>query len=73
MFVSIKIQVAEAGICLYDIVNKMGADDLGPVSLRLMTSPLKDIVTHTQKLRTLNVYFVVYGFKILCEISKLPF
>ena len=46
---------------------------LGPVSLRLMMSQFKDIVTHTQKLKTVNAYFAAYGFKILCEISKVPF
>ena len=39
-------------------------------SLRLMTSQLKDIVIHTQKLRTVKCTFAVYGLKILCEISK---
>ena len=46
---------------------------LGPVSLRLMTSQFKDIVTHTQNSKQWNAYFAVYGFKILCEISKVPF
>ena len=41
-------------------------EDFGAVSLRLMTSQFKDIVTHTQKQRTVNAYFAVYGFKILC-------
>ena len=46
----------------------------GLVSLRLMTSQFKYIVTHMQKLKTAKyAYFAVYGFKILCEISKVPF
>ena len=46
---------------------------LGPVSLRLMTSHFKDAVTYTQKHKQLNAYFAVYGLKILCEISNVPF
>ena len=54
--------------------NNYAGDHQGPVSLRLMTSQFKDIVTHMQKKRRQqNAHFAVYGFKILCEISKVPF
>ena len=64
--------------CGYPITAPMSAmwkekRKLGPVSLRLMTLQFKDIVTHTQKLKTVKCIFAVYGFKIWCEISKVPF
>ena len=37
---------------------------LGPVSLRLMTSQFKDIVTHTQKLKTVKCIFCGVWIKI---------
>ena len=46
---------------------------MGPVSLRLMTSQFKDIVTHTQKYMTVKCTFCGVWVQILCEISKVPF
>ena len=98
------VPISQHIVFLYTMCPRM--PNLGPVSLRLMTSQFKDIVTHTQKSKTVkckfcgvwvqnfvwnfkgalwnftqnfepihrkNANFAVYGFKILCEISKVPF
>ena len=45
----------------------------GPVSLRLMTSQFKDILNHKKNKSPQDAHFAVYGFKILCTISKVSF
>ena len=40
--------------------REMTRGGLGPVSPRLMTSQFKDILTHTQKMKTVNAYFAVF-------------
>ena len=41
--------------------------------LRLMTSQFKDIIIHTKiKVSKMHI-FVAFGYKILCEISNVPF
>ena len=50
-----------------------GFSSMEPVSLRIMTSQFKDIVITRKNTRQWNAYFAVYGYEILCEISKVPF
>ena len=37
-----------------------------------MTSQFKDILTHTQKYKTVIAYFVVYGFKFCVKFQRCP-
>ena len=45
---------------------------LGTLSRRFMTLKFKDIINNTQKRKSVNSYFAVYGFENVCEISKVP-
>ena len=46
---------------------------LGTVSLMPMTSQFKDLVVTYKNICKHNTYFVVYGLKIVYEISMVPF